>query len=59
MVLMWTAGDVFKTLYFLIREAPFQFWLCGILQVSVDTAILAQVHLYRHNVHVHHSSRTD
>lgn len=59
MVMMWTAGDIFKTIYFLIRDAPFQFWLCGILQVSVDMAILGQVHLYRHNVPVHHSSRTD
>ncbi|KAE8737867.1 hypothetical protein FOCC_FOCC016662 [Frankliniella occidentalis] len=59
MVLMWTAGDVFKTLYFLVRDAPFQFWLCGILQVSVDMAILSQVHLYRHNVPAHHSSRSD
>ncbi|XP_034237432.1 solute carrier family 66 member 2 isoform X2 [Thrips palmi] len=59
MVLMWTAGDIFKTLYFLIREAPFQFWLCGMLQVSVDIAILGQVHIYRHNVPVHHSSRSD
>lgn len=54
MVLMWTVGDIFKTLYFLIREAPFQFWLCGILQVSVDIAIIVQVQLYRHNVPIHH-----
>lgn len=34
MVLMWLAGDLFKTGYFVVREAPAQFWLCGILQVS-------------------------
>lgn len=37
MVLMWLAGDMFKTGYFIIREAPAQFWLCGTLQVSVES----------------------
>lgn len=31
---MWTLGDIFKTVYFLTRSAPMQFWICGILQVS-------------------------
>ncbi len=30
---MWTAGDLFKTAYFLVRDAPSQFWICGSLQV--------------------------
>lgn len=47
MVILWTFGDVFKTLYFVIRNAPYQFWVCGILQISLDTAILGQVFLYR------------
>lgn len=34
MVLMWLAGDLFKTGYFVAREAPAQFWMCGTLQVS-------------------------
>lgn len=33
MVIMWTIGDVYKTTYFILRSAPIQFWLCGILQV--------------------------
>lgn len=33
MVIMWTLGDMFKTLYFLVRAAPVQFWICGTLQV--------------------------
>jgi len=47
MVLFWLSGDVFKTVYFLLRHAPMQFFLCGALQVSVDIAILAQVLIYR------------
>ncbi|CAD1472005.1 unnamed protein product, partial [Heterotrigona itama] len=32
MVAMWTLGDAFKTCYFVIREAPIQFEVCGTLQ---------------------------
>ncbi|XP_076157768.1 solute carrier family 66 member 2 isoform X1 [Alosa pseudoharengus] len=46
MVLMWTSGDTFKTGYFLLTEAPVQFWICGMLQVCVDVAILFQVYYY-------------
>lgn len=46
MVLMWTSGDTFKTVYFLLTEAPVQFWICGMLQVCVDVAILFQVYYY-------------
>lgn len=47
MVFLWTLGDVFKTAYFIAREAPVQFWVCGILQVVIDFLILLQVLLYR------------
>lgn len=50
MVIMWTCGDIFKTVYFLIREAPAQFWICGAMQVTVDIAILLQVRWYQHNI---------
>lgn len=43
MVVMWTCGDVFKTVYFVLREAPPQFWVCGSLQVFLDVVILFQV----------------
>ncbi|XP_074060802.1 solute carrier family 66 member 2 isoform X1 [Macrotis lagotis] len=46
MVLMWTSGDTFKTVYFILNQAPFQFSICGLLQVLVDIAILLQVYLY-------------
>ncbi|RZC41014.1 PQ-loop repeat-containing protein 1 [Asbolus verrucosus] len=49
MVVMWTCGDIFKTLYFLFREAPIQFWICGSVQVAVDVLILLQVYIYREN----------
>ncbi|NP_001084833.1 solute carrier family 66 member 2 [Xenopus laevis] len=46
MVLMWTSGDTFKSAYFVLNQAPFQFSICGLLQVFVDIAILLQVYLY-------------
>ncbi|XP_066435552.1 solute carrier family 66 member 2 isoform X1 [Eleutherodactylus coqui] len=46
MVLMWTSGDTFKTAYFILNQAPFQFTICGLLQVLVDIAILLQVYIY-------------
>ena len=35
MVIMWTCGDIFKTTYFVLRETPAQFFICGSLQVTV------------------------
>ncbi|KAH9499721.1 hypothetical protein Btru_077659 [Bulinus truncatus] len=49
MVGFWTCGDIFKTVYFILREAPAQFWICGMLQVSIDISIFLQVFFYRHN----------
>ncbi|XP_075069288.1 solute carrier family 66 member 2 isoform X2 [Mixophyes fleayi] len=46
MVLMWTSGDTFKTVYFVLNQAPFQFTICGLLQVFVDITILLQVYMY-------------
>lgn len=34
MVVLWTVGDIFKTCYYYFRDAPPQFWACGLLQVS-------------------------
>ncbi|XP_023022028.1 solute carrier family 66 member 2 isoform X2 [Leptinotarsa decemlineata] len=49
MVVMWTCGDIFKTAYFLLRDAPVQFWVCGTVQVTVDLLILLEVFIYRGN----------
>ena len=46
MVVMWTSGDIFKTTYFILRSSPTQFWVCGMLQVTLDLAVLFQVYLY-------------
>ncbi|XP_076283235.1 solute carrier family 66 member 2 isoform X2 [Lasioglossum baleicum] len=53
MVTMWTLGDAFKTCYFFLKEAPIQFEVCGILQVIIDIAILAQVYIYQNSSTVH------
>lgn len=45
-VLMWTSGDIFKTVYCIIRNAPKQFAFCGIIRTSIDIAILCQVLVY-------------
>ncbi|XP_072323091.1 solute carrier family 66 member 2 isoform X2 [Scyliorhinus torazame] len=46
MVLMWASGDTFKTAYFILNQAPAQFWICGLLQVCVDITILFQAYYY-------------
>lgn len=47
MVLMWLGGDTFKTAYFILNNVPLQFWLCGLLQITIDLLILVQVCLFR------------
>ncbi len=47
MVLMWLVGDLAKTVYFILRSTPAQFWLCGFFQIAVDMLILAQVRFYK------------
>ncbi|XP_038070419.1 solute carrier family 66 member 2-like [Patiria miniata] len=46
MVCCWFSGDIFKTIYFILKQAPAQFWVCGIMQVTIDVAILTQVCYY-------------
>lgn len=52
MVLLWTAGDVFKTTYFVMNESPTQFWVCGVFQIIIDVAILLQVLFYSQDTRV-------
>ncbi|CAB3408591.1 unnamed protein product [Caenorhabditis bovis] len=49
MVLAWLAGDLAKTGYFVATGSPVQFWVCAILQISIDIFILGQVFVYRNN----------
>lgn len=46
MIVGWTVGDSLKTIYFILRDVPSQFLLCGGLQICVDLAILAQFASY-------------
>lgn len=46
MVLMWLAGDLYKTLYFVAFDTPTQFLVCGCMQITADLVILAQVHCF-------------
>ena len=43
MVFLWLVGDIGKVVYFVMLEQPVQFWICGILQVTIDIVILGQV----------------
>ncbi|KAI6661239.1 PQ-loop repeat-containing protein 1-like isoform X4 [Oopsacas minuta] len=47
MVMMWLFGDIYKTSYFIIRETPIQFLVCGGTQVTLDLMVLLQVAWYR------------
>lgn len=46
MVVMWTLGDMFKTVYFVVRVAPKQFWICGTLQVRFGFRLYSFKGLY-------------
>ncbi|KAE9555261.1 hypothetical protein FO519_001512 [Halicephalobus sp. NKZ332] len=46
MVLMWLMGDVGKTIYFVVRNNPAQFYICSSLQITIDILILCQVYFY-------------
>lgn len=54
MVVMWLSGDSFKTCYFIVKSAPVQFWLCGMIQICIDIAIIFQVYTYgREGIRIH------
>lgn len=47
MVVNWTIGDVLKTTYFIVKKVPQQFWICGLLQICIDIAIMLQILFYQ------------
>lgn len=47
MVFTWFLGDLYKTVYFVVRSAPFQFILCGFTQITFDVLIFIQVLIYK------------
>jgi uncharacterized protein with PQ loop repeat len=40
-------GDTFRTYYYILTKSPFQFILCGILQISINIIIMLQIIYYR------------
>ena len=46
MVGMWFLGDFSKTCYFIIEKQPFQFILCGAIQLTVDIILIIQIIYY-------------
>lgn len=49
MVMMWLSGDLFKFFYYIFKEQPIQFYLCGSIQIVVDILILSQVIWYKYS----------
>ena len=46
MVLYWTLGDVLKTAYCVFYITPDQFIMGGIMQLTVDCVLMAQMAWY-------------
>jgi len=42
----WVAGDTFKSGYFILQQAPKQFIICAVFQVSIDATIVIQRLVY-------------
>lgn len=49
MVVMWLIGDSFKSAYFIVKKQPYQFWMCGLVQCTIDIIILLQVCVFKQN----------
>ena len=46
MVFLWFLGDTMKTTYFILTQAPIQFWVCGFIQIAIDLLITGQIFYY-------------
>lgn len=49
MIATWFLGDFFKTLYYVMEHQPFQFTMCGVVQLTVDILIILQIIAYSNN----------
>lgn len=47
MIASFLFGDSFRTYYYIITKSPFQFLLCGILQISINIIIMLQIIYYK------------
>ncbi len=43
MILGWMVGDVYKSAYVFLTDAPLQFLMCGVFQACTDAYILLQM----------------
>ncbi len=50
MIGTWFVGDFFKTLYYVTEHQPFQFTMCGAIQLTVDILIILQIIAYSKNI---------
>lgn len=50
MIGTWFLGDFFKTLYYVMEHQPFQFTMCGVVQLTVDILIILQIIAYSKNM---------
>ncbi|CAD8054122.1 unnamed protein product [Paramecium primaurelia] len=46
MIGSWFLGDAFKTFYFIVKNQPAQFVMCGVIQLSVDIWIMLQIAVF-------------
>lgn len=49
MIFLWALGDSIKFIYYLMRNQPFQFIICSIVQIFFDFSILKQFVDYKKN----------
>jgi len=45
----WIFGDITKTMYFYVTQAPIQLKLCGFTQIFIDFVVVGQIFYYRSN----------
>ena len=46
MIGCWLFGDSFKTVYYIVTNCPWQFPVCGFLQIAVNLIIICQFFYY-------------
>ncbi|CAG8532272.1 3077_t:CDS:2, partial [Dentiscutata heterogama] len=49
-LLTWFGSDSFKTYYYISTNAPLQFPVCGLIELSVDTIIVLQFIIFNHRM---------
>ena len=47
MIVSFLFGDIFRTYYYISTKSPFQFILCGFMQVSINIILMLQIIYYK------------